>query len=312
MYPSEPYLPRSLEQLFEGDSPLKLSMISLADVSHNTRIVQQLISAVSHLHSCSLVHTRLSPQSVRLHSNQQLQVCSLHAALRTDQHHVLPSYDTAPWACPPETLSGTPTPAHKSLDVFAVGCLVYYILTHGAHPFGKRSVRAQRSARDDPALPGLLAKAPLAVDLVRRAVKHSAGDRAVVEELSEHPALWSVARSSQFLCDLSDRLDSEPQGSPLRVAVEAVSLRVVGKDWSKRLDEWMKQDLFARRGYRTSSLQDLLRAVRNKTRHCLVLPAEAAGVIQPNAESVTAYFLGKFPKMLLETVQASNTNKGEE
>jgi serine/threonine-protein kinase/endoribonuclease IRE1 len=293
---------QSLEDEIEGPgNGVKLEIVDRSTLSQFSFMIHQLLSGVAHLHSNGMVHTRLSPETVRV-SPQGLQICCLGSATCVD-HHLL-STELVSWGCPPELISGEIKFAHPTVDVFSVGCLVHYILTKGAHPFGKRSQRVKRITQGQPALPGLLAKLPGTANLVECAVAHHWSDRANISQLKAHVALWRPDQNERFLCELSDQLDCQEVGE-IHACVEKVSGRVFGKDWSRRLEPWMRTDLFSRRGYKRNSMQDLLRAVRNKIRHCLTLPEEADGVITNTPEGVVTYFMDKFPRLVLEVHQAT-------
>lgn len=51
--------------------------------------------------------------------------------------------------------SGKPTRLTKSVDIFALGCLFYYTLTNGGHPFGDRFEREVNILKNDMCLDGL-------------------------------------------------------------------------------------------------------------------------------------------------------------
>lgn len=83
------------------------------------------------------MHTRLSPSTVRLtDSSKIIQICSLGHVSPVGSE-LSPAVHGIPWGAAPEMLSSSPSECNASVDVFAVGCVAYYILTGGAHPFGK-------------------------------------------------------------------------------------------------------------------------------------------------------------------------------
>ena len=89
-----------------------------------------------------------------------------------------------------------------------------------------------------------------------------------------HPYFWNAERRLAFLQDASDRFEimcREPREMTL-VALEANASKVVGLDWQARLDKSFQENLGKFRKYDVRSVQDLLRALRNKVcgpRHCL-------------------------------------------
>jgi serine/threonine-protein kinase/endoribonuclease IRE1 len=81
--------------------------------------------------------------------------------------------------------SGTGRPTTrltKSVDIFALGCLYYYCLTNGAHPFGDRFEREVNIIRDQKSLEGLEVfgeEGLEAVDLISSMLAPEAADRFV-------------------------------------------------------------------------------------------------------------------------------------
>jgi serine/threonine-protein kinase/endoribonuclease IRE1 len=81
--------------------------------------------------------------------------------------------------------SGTGKPTTrltKSVDIFALGCLYYYCLTNGGHPFGDRFEREVNIMRDQKSLHGLEGfgeEGSEAVDLINSMLAPEAADRCV-------------------------------------------------------------------------------------------------------------------------------------
>jgi serine/threonine-protein kinase/endoribonuclease IRE1 len=68
----------------------------------------------------------------------------------------------------------------KSVDIFALGCLYYYCLTNGGHPFGERFEREVNIMRDQKSLQGLESfgeEGSEAVDLINSMLAPDAADR---------------------------------------------------------------------------------------------------------------------------------------
>jgi serine/threonine-protein kinase/endoribonuclease IRE1 len=83
-----------------------------------------------------------------------------------------------------------------------------------------------------------------------------------------HPFFWDPARRLTFLQDASDRFEimcRDPR-DPNLVALETDAINIVGNDWHTRLDKVFIENLGKFRKYDGRSVQDLLRALRNKVR----------------------------------------------
>ena len=81
-----------------------------------------------------------------------------------------------------------------------------------------------------------------------------------------HPYFWDAERRLAFLQDASDRFEimcREPREKDL-ITLETNALDVLGQDWRARLDKSFQENLGKFRKYDGKSVQDLLRALRNK------------------------------------------------
>lgn len=80
-------------------------------------------------------------------------------------------------------LNGQPTRLTKSVDIFALGCLFYYTLTNGGHPFGDRFEREVNILKNGKCLDGLDRfgeEGSEAVDLITDMLNPKAYDRYVL------------------------------------------------------------------------------------------------------------------------------------
>ena len=83
-----------------------------------------------------------------------------------------------------------------------------------------------------------------------------------------HPYFWDPGQRLGFLQDASDRFEimcRDPRDPHLAI-LETNAIDVVGPDWAARLDRIFVENLGKFRKYDGRSVQDLLRALRNKVR----------------------------------------------
>lgn len=81
-----------------------------------------------------------------------------------------------------------------------------------------------------------------------------------------HPYFWNPGKRLTFLQDASDRFEimcRDPRDVNL-ITLETGASQVVGNDWHSRLDRLFIDNLGKFRKYDGKSVQDLLRALRNK------------------------------------------------
>lgn len=97
----------------------------------------------------------------------------------------------------------------KAIDLFSLGCLYFYILTNGSHPFGDRYEREINIVRgnitmldklDSYGEDGYEAKC-----LIERLLSPESSRRPDTQVCMIHPMFWNPGRRLSFLCDASDR-----------------------------------------------------------------------------------------------------------
>ncbi|KAI0058346.1 kinase-like protein [Artomyces pyxidatus] len=192
----------------------------------------------------------------------------------------------------------------KSVDIFALGCLYYYCLSNGGHPFGdrfEREVNILRNSRSLDALEGFGEEGSEAVDLISSMLAPEASDRPDTTQCLMHPYFWDPGRRLGFLQDASDRFEimcRDPR-DPNLVALETGAVNVVGQDWAARLDKIFVENLGKFRKYDGKSVQDLLRALRNKKHHYQDLPENVKRHVGSMPEGYLLYFTRRYPRLFL-------------
>lgn len=235
--------------------------------------------------------------------------------------------------------SGKPTRLTKSIDIFALGCLFYYVLTNGLHPFGdrfEREVNILKNAKSLDSLKQFGEEGSEAVDLITNMLDPEACNRYVTCTCSIsgfviyvyrpdttlcllHPFFWDPGRRLNFLQDASDRFEimcRDPRDQNL-IILETGAFDVLGQDWHARLDKVFIENLGKYRKYDGKSVQDLLRALRNKVsrivytkippeanvhskkHHYQDLPDHVKRHLGPMPEGFLSYFTRRFPRLFM-------------
>jgi serine/threonine-protein kinase/endoribonuclease IRE1 len=190
----------------------------------------------------------------------------------------------------------------KAIDIFAAGCVFYYVLTDGKHPFGTRMLREMNIVQNNVDLSALESK-PLAQDLVRRMISRDPSKRPTATQVLAHPYFWEASKRLTFLLDVSDHLERENRHShPTNRALEACRSVIYNghNAWSVVVDQLFWDDLSKFRKYFGNSVQDLLRAMRNKRHHFQELDPELKELLGESPETYLGYFERHFPKLLLQ------------
>lgn len=195
----------------------------------------------------------------------------------------------------------------KAIDIFSLGCVFYYILTGGGHPFGDRYLREGNIVRGEYDLSALKQHCPHdwveATHLIASMISFNPKTRPDTSLIMRHPYFWTYNKKLEFLLKVSDRFEIERRDppSPLLLSLEEAGQTVHQGDWLARFDQEFIDNLGKYRKYNTDKLMDLLRALRNKYHHFNDMPPELQVQMSPLPTGFYSYFNNKFPKLLMET-----------
>ncbi|GAO47110.1 hypothetical protein SAICODRAFT_23340 [Saitoella complicata NRRL Y-17804] len=192
----------------------------------------------------------------------------------------------------------------RSIDIFSMGCVFYYVLSNGAHPFGDRYMREGNIIKGQyrlDHLDGMGEEGIEAKDLISRMISPDPRRRPDATNVLLHPYFWDAERRLAFLLEASDRFDIEQRDPPseLLVDLESEAPTIVGPDWHKRLDKNFIDNLGKYRKYDGAKIMDLLRALRNKKHHYQDLPANVQSALGEVPDGFLAYFTHRFSLLFL-------------
>ncbi|KAF8721207.1 hypothetical protein RHS02_08933, partial [Rhizoctonia solani] len=303
------------------------------------RALSQVTAGLRHLHALKIVHRDIKPQNILVSARGAMLISDfgLCRKLDVDQTSFMPTAyggaaaGTAGWRAP-EILRGevnvdmaaldvsnggigsssgsgsgsatSGTRLTRSVDVFALGCLFFYVLSGGDHAFGDRFERDVNILRDEKRLDWLerLGEEGFeAIDLIQKMLSPDPKKRPDTTKCLTHPFFWTPSRRLAFLQDASDRfeiMERDPR-EPGLVALETGAVNIIGNDWQRRLDKMFIDNLGKFRKYDVTSVQDLLRALRNKKNHYQDLPDNVKRHLGPLPEGFLSYFTRRFPKLFL-------------
>ena len=275
--------------------------------------LREISEGLAHLHNINLVHRDIKPHNILITPQRKFVISDfgLSKRLIEGQSSFDPTYQggTVGWRAP-ECLASTQGDGHqkalsKSVDVFSLGCLYYYILTGGKHPFGDRLSREQNIANGAFNIEEILSTFPEAHELVARMIALNPRDRPSLMDILNHPLFWPAQKRLNFLLDVSDRFEFEDRKdySELLFQYEKHKGAVFGQygSWNRAIHHQLWADICQHRKYVPFSLRDLLRALRNKRNHFHELSLELRALIGSTPEDFLNYFLSRFPRLLVET-----------
>ncbi|KAI5795117.1 hypothetical protein EDC01DRAFT_615089 [Geopyxis carbonaria] len=204
--------------------------------------------------------------------------------------------------------------ATRAIDIFALGCVAFFVLSNGQHPFGERFSRELNIVKGNSDLSSLLRLADAgheAIDLIDSMIQQNPKARPDTAKVGTHPFFWDNEKRLDFLLTVSDRFELEKDkekndpsySSPHIPVLEHDALNVLGPSWFSKLDKHMHNELFKtkRRGYDETKLLDLLRAIRNKKHHFLDMTPEAQRAVGEPPDDYYTYFALRFETLLMYT-----------
>lgn len=197
-----------------------------------------------------------------------------------------------------------------AVDIFSAGCVFYYVVSQGSHPFGKSLQRQANILLGSYSLDHLQNDKHgdiVARDLIEQMLSMDPHRRPSAESVLKHPFFWSLEKELQFFQDVSDRIEKEPLDGPIVRQLERGGRAVVKGDWREHITVPLQTDLRKFRSYKGGSVRDLLRAMRNKKHHYRELPAEVQETLGSIPDDFVSYFTSRFPHLLMHTYLAMRT-----
>ncbi|VDK85503.1 unnamed protein product, partial [Onchocerca ochengi] len=192
-----------------------------------------------------------------------------------------------------------------AVDVFSLGCIYYYVLTNGSHPFGDALKRQANIMQGEYSLKLLSTTGNLmAVTLIETMLRRDPSLRPISSTLAVHPFFWSKERQLRFFMDVSDRIEKLSEQSFLLYRIEENSRHAIGFNWRNAICPVLAADLRKFRTYKGNKVRDLLRAMRNKKHHYQELPADVQQTLGEVPDQFVTYFTDRFPQLLQHTYNA--------
>lgn len=324
LYIALEWCPGTLEDVFE-DSSDKFPGVK-ENLNHVT-VLEQIAEGVKYLHSLKIVHRDIKPQNIlvapvkkrrakKVNPDDKYAVRMLISdfglckRLENDQSSFRATTanggaGTSGWRAPEVLNDDSNRRATRALDIFSLGCVFYYVLTGGGHPFGDRYLKESNIIRGiynldalDEAIPHLAVEAR---DLITHMISRDPSQRPSAEEVCRHPMFWNHKEQLDFLLEVSDRFEIEPRDPPseLLMQLERDAPSVVGQNWQEQLDPLLLDNLGKYRKYHGDRVMDLLRAFRNKYHHFNDMPPELQKLMSPLPKGYMEYFTSRFPNLLM-------------
>lgn len=345
----------SIWDLYHGEDTYSQERAArLAEINRDApSALAQIAAGLCHLHDLRIVHRDIKPQNILIaypkknHVTGPRFVISDFGLCKTlpDNASTLigttGSAGTVGWKAPelihiPANVDGKPssstalhsresssssesgaagTGVKRAVDIFSLGCVFFFVLTGGCHPFddsegwiqlrelnvkkGKANLSPLLSLGDDVEEP---------MHLISQMLAYRPECRPSARQVLQHPFFWSPERRLAFLCDVSDYWEREPRDPPSLAleTLESYAGDVLGprQDFMLSLDRKFVESLGKQRKYLGHKLLDLLRALRNKRNHYDDLPHDVQLRVGPLPDGYLRYWSTRFPKLLMACYNA--------
>ncbi|CAH8361758.1 unnamed protein product [Eruca vesicaria subsp. sativa] len=304
----------SLEGVMEGNSLWKVgghpSPLML-------KLMRDIVFGLAHLHELGIVHRDLKPQNVLISKGMtmsaKLSDMGISKRLTGDMSslgHFATGCGSSGWQAPEQLLQGRQT---RAVDMFSLGCILFYSITGCKHPFGEDLERDVNIVNNKVDL-FLVAHVPEASDLISRLLNPNPDLRPSATEVLLHPMFWNSEMRLSFLRDASDRVELENReaDSEILKAMENTAAVAIGGKWDEKLEPIFITNIGSYRRYKYDSIRDLLRVIRNKLNHHRELPSEIQELVGTVPEGYDQYFSVRFPKLLIEVYRVISMHCKEE
>ncbi|KAH7132089.1 hypothetical protein B0J11DRAFT_520788 [Dendryphion nanum] len=310
------------------------------------RALYQLARGVHHLHSLRIIHRDIKPQNILIAYPQRNQKNSVRLVIsdfglcKTLPDNVSTligttgNAGTVGWKAPelilqPKDIDRGSSTGHsrdsssstdpvaqgvkRAVDIFSLGCVFFYVLTNGSHPFdddeGWMQVRELNIKKDKANMHQLIygTDSEEPIDLIRWMLSNRPEDRPTALQVMSHPFFWSPEKRLNFLCDCSDHWEREPRDPPSKHLsfLEEFSWNVLDKkrNFLEKLDRGFVASLGKQRKYTGDRMLDLLRALRNKKNHYEDMDETIKARVGPLPDGYLRYWTTKFPNLLISCYQ---------
>ncbi|KAG9974386.1 kinase-like protein, partial [Aureobasidium melanogenum] len=217
----------------------------------------QLAKGLYHLHDLRIIHRDIKPQNILIafpkpnKPNELRLVISDFGLCKTLPENVSTLIDptsnagTCGWKAPElisqpkDTASnnghsnishpgtsesssgGTMGGVKRAADIFSLGCLFFWVLTGGDHPYDDkegwmqmRELNIKKNNLQNMHKLDLGSDSEEPRQLITAMLAHNPEDRPSAQQVLCHPFFWSPKKRLDFLCDVSDHFEHEPRDPP--------------------------------------------------------------------------------------------------
>ncbi|CAL8068544.1 unnamed protein product [Orchesella dallaii] len=313
-----------------GDNNAKISRLN---------ILQQATEGLNYLHSQNIIHRDIKPQNILLRMNEKNKeiivkisdfgICKILPEGRSHQTMTGGSGGGSGGWMAPEILkfqeergrSGIREELKTEADIFSLGCVYYYVLTWGYHPYGS-PVRRNGNILDNNVSFEKLEGEHIGLNwLLKSMTSIKKSSRPPASAILQHHIFWSKERCVTFLVHIKNRAkDTESSVNSEKLKKCKTSLEMRSKlfhgsfpTWFSHLCPVLSRYLKTKTKYgkceTQSSVMDLILLIRNMHAHISDDPPEVKEAVGVSPSVFFDYWITRFPYIITVTWLAFQTLK---
>jgi serine/threonine-protein kinase/endoribonuclease IRE1 len=298
-----------------------------------TEIISQMIKSLQTLHNDNLSCGHINPKSFQVSipdfNGKRKVIIEGKFEVKTMQNKaIIPSMDKEyrRWISPEALQSlenGHNFEVTKENDIFSMGCVIYFVLTRGEHPFAFNEKNIMKNDFDLSGIKGDENK--IYVDLIERMINNKMAERPSIEVVLKHPMFWEPEKVLQFYTDIKNLFHAKNEKvmetprfkqiqKNIKIEMKKESNAIFGGNWFNLLCDELKTYEDQKTDHKIkdkTSFINLLDYIRDKNQHYDEWPQNIKKIFGSTNGSYLEYFKQRFPLLLITTYKIMKVMKAE-